>query len=336
MHADERFVALESQVRTLKRMLFGVFGVVVVGGLLAATSLQSVPDVVRAKKFEVVGGKGDVVTILDAKLMMHSPGSMVGVVNGAFVVVNEDGAELLQLQANEHQTAGELVLMTEKGTQFVTMGHEAEQGIIRTTNDNNKLVSTLPSLNHRLIDACEQRPGDPAKVKYLIDNGAWVNVEAGDAVSGQMTPLQVAIMSDSRSTNTSVIALLLKRGANPNKMLTLSVPKQGKPNLKMQASPLMWVVATSGDPTAVTLLLEAGADVNARGANLSIKPWTPLMALAQSPFGSPDVVSMLLKAGANANVKTSDGKTALDFARDNPAFKGTKVFQELEAAMKQK
>ena len=107
-------------------------------------------------------------------------------------------------------------------------------------------------------------------------------------------------------------------------------------NLKMQASPLMWVVATSGDPTAVTLLLEAGADVNARGANLSIKPWTPLMALAQSPFGSPDVVSMLLKAGANANVKTSDGKTALDFARDNPAFKGTKVFQELEAAMKQK
>jgi hypothetical protein len=52
---------LRNQVRTLRRMLFGVFGLVVVGGLMAATSLQGVPDVVKAKSFEVVHDAGKVV-----------------------------------------------------------------------------------------------------------------------------------------------------------------------------------------------------------------------------------------------------------------------------------
>ena len=43
-----------NQVRSLKRMLFGMFGLMVVGGLLAATSLQSIPEVIQAKSFEVV------------------------------------------------------------------------------------------------------------------------------------------------------------------------------------------------------------------------------------------------------------------------------------------
>ena len=58
MTTDTRIESLETQVRTLKRMLFGVFGLVVVGGLLAATTLQSVPDVIQAKKFEVVNNAG--------------------------------------------------------------------------------------------------------------------------------------------------------------------------------------------------------------------------------------------------------------------------------------
>ena len=58
MTTDTRIESLETQVRTLKRMLLGVFGLVVVGGLLAATTLQNVPDVIQAKKFEVVNDAG--------------------------------------------------------------------------------------------------------------------------------------------------------------------------------------------------------------------------------------------------------------------------------------
>ena len=57
---------LRNQVRTLKRMLFGVFGLVVVGGLLAATTLQSVPDVIRAKQFQVVNDEGTVIVEIGA------------------------------------------------------------------------------------------------------------------------------------------------------------------------------------------------------------------------------------------------------------------------------
>jgi hypothetical protein len=44
------FKEISSQVRTLKCMFFGAFVVVAVEGLLAATSLQGVPDVIRAKQ----------------------------------------------------------------------------------------------------------------------------------------------------------------------------------------------------------------------------------------------------------------------------------------------
>ena len=66
MTTDTRIESLETQVRTLKRMLFGVFGLVVVGGLLAATGLKSVPDVIQAKKFEVLNENGKVSVSLES------------------------------------------------------------------------------------------------------------------------------------------------------------------------------------------------------------------------------------------------------------------------------
>ena len=152
MTTDSRIESLETQVRTLKRMLLGVFALVVVGGLLAATNLQSVPDVVKAKKFIVVDAKGDAATVLDSRLMLNTPGGLVGVINGSFAVFNEKGRELLQLQSNSPYagTAGELVLLRADGTQFISMLHQPGDesqpgsGIIRITNDKNKLVSTLP------------------------------------------------------------------------------------------------------------------------------------------------------------------------------------------------
>lgn len=57
---------LRNQVRTLKRMLYVAFGVMVAGGLLAATSLQTVPDVITAKKFEVIDAAGKVAISLSS------------------------------------------------------------------------------------------------------------------------------------------------------------------------------------------------------------------------------------------------------------------------------
>ena len=66
MTESARIASLETQVRTLKRMLFGVFGLVVTGAVLGATSLQTVPDVIQAKKFEVVNDTGTTVVSLES------------------------------------------------------------------------------------------------------------------------------------------------------------------------------------------------------------------------------------------------------------------------------
>ena len=59
------------------------------------------------------------------------------------------------------------------------------------------------------------------------------------------------------------------------------------------------------------LLIEHGADVNARAAS----DFTPLHESAAS--GKLEFAQLLLEHGADANAKASDGKTPLDYAREH-------------------
>ena len=54
MYDTARIESLEAQVRTLKRMLFGVFGLVLVGGLLAAGTATSSYAQDKPMKVELV------------------------------------------------------------------------------------------------------------------------------------------------------------------------------------------------------------------------------------------------------------------------------------------
>ena len=58
MTDTDRIETLETQVRTLKKILFGLVALIAVGSLLAANALPKVPDVIQAKKFEVVNDDG--------------------------------------------------------------------------------------------------------------------------------------------------------------------------------------------------------------------------------------------------------------------------------------
>ena len=110
MTTDTRIESLEIQVRTLKRMLFGVFGLVVVGGLLAATTLQSVPDVIQAKKFEVVNDEGKVVVVM--KPVLHQ-----GTHYGFVTTANSKGGTLVRLTSDNK---GEGAVLTQDGKGQIT------------------------------------------------------------------------------------------------------------------------------------------------------------------------------------------------------------------------
>ena len=81
------------------------------------------------------------------------------------------------------------------------------------------------------------------------------------------------------------------------------------------------------NPKVITVLLAAGADVNA----LNIFGGTPLMYAAEyNP--NPEVITTLLKAGADAKAKDNAGKTAFDYAQSNEKLKGTDAYSKLASA----
>ena len=102
MSTDARIESLESQVRTLKRMLLGVLGLLVVGGLLAASSYQSVPELIQARKFQVVHPAGGVVVEIGTSSPLDRQES------GGILQLKRDGKYVAEL--SDYQGVGNLKL----------------------------------------------------------------------------------------------------------------------------------------------------------------------------------------------------------------------------------
>ena len=155
MSESNRIESLEAQVRTLRRMLFGVFGLVVLGGLLAATTLQTVPDVIRAKKFEVVNEDEQPIVLLAA----NQAGGPVEIRNGngkglvrltshpegGTISIHDSRARTLILMGGNERGSGALQTRTNKGGTLVSVGTNlAGEGVVFTENGNGEKTSSMP------------------------------------------------------------------------------------------------------------------------------------------------------------------------------------------------
>ena len=84
------------------------------------------------------------------------------------------------------------------------------------------------------------------------------------------------------------------------------------------------VKAVLGDQVEMAkFLISKGADVN----HVDTNGMTALLYAASIDFGSPAMIDMLLKAGARTDMKTKQGKTALELARQ---YKHTHLIASLE------
>ena len=93
-------------------------------------------------------------------------------------------------------------------------------------------------------------------------------------------------------------------------------------------TPLQCAALVNPNPNVIKVLLDAGADINAQ-LELGV---TPLYLACSPTQKNPAIILLLLSEGADANAKIFIDQTALDFARKNPDLQGTDAFKALEAA----
>ena len=147
---------LRNQVRTLKRIVYG-FGCLLVAGLVvSATSLQTVPDVIQAKKFEVVNDEGKVVASFYANMgggmlsFSNKDGEVVAglgsdEVNGGGVlgINNKDGKRVAGIHADEN--GGVARVFNNKFTEVAGIRADANgDGLMKTSDSKGQTTSRIP------------------------------------------------------------------------------------------------------------------------------------------------------------------------------------------------
>jgi len=155
---QKEITELRNQVRTLKRIVYGFGCLLVAGIVVGATSLQTVPDVIQAKKFQVVNDEGKVIVQLSNLI-----GG--GVDNGMLVTRNSAGQTLVVLGANEDggnfaafnkdgklaclltaiEDGGMLDIFNKDGNRIVGLVANEDGGSLVTLDKEGQITSQLPN-----------------------------------------------------------------------------------------------------------------------------------------------------------------------------------------------
>ena len=122
---EDRIESLENQVCRQRRWNIALGAVVVVGGLMAATGVRSVPDVIQAKKFEVVNDEGKVIASLSANMG-----------GGMLSVSNKDGEVVVGLGSDEVNGGGVLGINNKEGKRVAGIHADKNGGVSRVFNNN--------------------------------------------------------------------------------------------------------------------------------------------------------------------------------------------------------
>jgi hypothetical protein len=142
MQGEERIHVLENQVRTLRRSVYGLGGLLCAVVAVFAISIQSVPDVIQAKKFEVVNGEGTGV----ASIYGYMGGGMLSISNRDGEVVAGLGAD--HVNGGSMSGGGVLGINNKDGKVVAGMFANEDGGVVRVLNNEFLEVSRISATPH--------------------------------------------------------------------------------------------------------------------------------------------------------------------------------------------
>ncbi|MDG2054874.1 MAG: hypothetical protein P8J86_09210 [Phycisphaerales bacterium] len=147
MTTDTRIESLETQVRTLKRMLLGVFGLVVVGVLLGWATPRTSPDVLRSKRLEILSDNGTPVVVLEASRVFDSV-DQEGHFAGKLILQNDDGKQNASLGPGDFG-GGSLSINNKDSVTVVALGSSINNGgsafVNNSTGKTSAAISSSPT-----------------------------------------------------------------------------------------------------------------------------------------------------------------------------------------------
>ena len=162
--------ALQKQSRTTKRLAYG-FGCLFLAGLtIAATSMQSMPDVIKAKHFHVVGDDGKIV----AALGTLPDGGMLG-------ILNKDGQTVATLSPDSKGN-GKLTIRNKIAKKMTSLYSDDNGGNLSIFNDDEKRVAAVYVLRDGggALSAFGEHPETPATSLAATPNGGRLTIRDSD------------------------------------------------------------------------------------------------------------------------------------------------------------
>ena len=200
-----------------------------------------------------------------------------------------------------------------------------EAGVDVNATDQDGYTALMTTASH----------GDASLMEILIDNGANINHSANDG----FTALMYATLSEVKAA----IELLINNGANVNaknnynqtaliyasstgnyEIVDLLINNDANINISEDNGNTPLILSSrSGNQEVVKKLLSEGAEFNTNNSG-------DTALINAAAFGHPEIVELLINHGADINHKNDEGKTALDWAKEQENDKSVEIIENFK------
>lgn len=191
--------------------------------------------------------------------------------------------------------------------------HDGSHDIAQLLIDKGADVSACDKAKICVLEAAAQG-NDSATVRLVLAHGA--DAKAKDATG------TTALMWAAMNGNIETTKLLLEKGSDINAVTIESFERVKNGPLELGSFTPLISALPYGPPELVKLLIDAGANVNARDT----RGMTPLMLAVSTDRPDPRITKLLLARGADASIRSKHGETAFDWAKK---FRNPEVFKAL-------